>query len=78
MPCKPRMTGCRADCLHRALVEDYRAARERDEQRRDAETLGYPSDEQLYAARTRLVTFRRWLESTAGSGVYSRHDPSSA
>ena len=72
MGCKPRMLGCRADCLHRALVEDYRAARERDEIVRDAVTLGYPEDEQLYRERTPLVTFGTWLSSLAGSGAYSR------
>lgn len=28
MPCPPRMRGCRQDCLHRRLVEDYRDARQ--------------------------------------------------
>lgn len=75
MPCKPRMSGCRADCLHRALVEDYRAARERDEAVRDAVTIGYATDERLYAETTPLVTFGSWLSSLAGSGAYSRGTP---
>lgn len=75
MPCSSGMRSCRRDCLHRALVEDYRAARDRDERRRDVETIGYRADEQLYAAETPLVTFGSWLAAIAGSGIYSREQP---
>lgn len=75
MPCPPRMIGCRRDCLHRAMVEDYRAARERDEARRGAVTIGYRGDEALY--REQLVTFRSWLLALDGSGAYSRYAPRS-
>lgn len=72
MPCPPAMRGCRRDCLHRQLVEDYRAARERDELARDVEAIGYRADEQLHAARHPLVTFRSWLVQLSGQGIYSR------
>lgn len=73
MPCPPRMRGCRADCLHRALVEDYRAARERDEIRRDEETIGYATENANYYRENGMVTFRSWLEQNAGQGAYSRY-----
>lgn len=75
MPCPPRMVGCRRDCLHRRMVEDYRAARERDERRRDEYAIGYPADERLYAAQHRMVTLRAWLVQLAGSGTYARVQP---
>lgn len=61
---------CRVDCLHRQMVDDYRAARQRDEVARDEVTIGYRTDEQLY--RGHMVTFRKWLENLAGTGIYSR------
>lgn len=55
------------------MVEDYRAARERDEQARDELTIGYAADEQLY--RGSVVTFRSWLTSLSGQHTYSRTPP---
>lgn len=51
------MRGCKASCLHRRLVMDYRAERERQERAaeddyrsRDGEEPGQP-----------LITFKSWL-----------------
>ena len=54
-------------------MEDYRAARERDEIRRDETTIGYAADEALYEGP--MVTFKTWLEQNAGQGTYSRTPP---
>lgn len=75
MPCSPGMRRCGRACLHRAMVEDYRAARERDERTRDEQTLGYAADEADYAQRHEMTTFKGWLESLAGKGTYSPHPP---
>lgn len=75
MPCPPQMRGCARSCLHRLMVEDYRAARQRDEDRRDEETIGYPTENANYARENGMVTFRSWLEQLAGQGIYSRTEP---
>lgn len=72
MPCPPRMQGCRRDCLHRAMVEDYRAKREREEERLEERTGGYPADRALELAREPIVTFKSWLTRLAGSQAYAR------
>lgn len=58
MPCSPRMTGCKTDCLHRRLVRDYHAERcrqeiaaENDYRHRDGNENADP-----------LITFKQWLE----------------
>jgi hypothetical protein len=57
MPCSPGMAWCRAECLHRALVQGYRDERERQVaeaencwRERDGRESDYP-----------LITFKRWL-----------------
>lgn len=57
------------------MVEDYQAARQRDEDKRDEETIGYPTENWNYHADTPLVTFRSWLEQLAGTHSYSRDLP---
>lgn len=65
------------DCLHRAMVEDYRAARERDERERDEQTIGYPTENANYHRNNpgAMVTFSSWLSQLAGSHTYSRQPP---
>lgn len=52
------------------MVEDYRAARERDEIKRDEVTIGYEADEALYDGP--MVTFKSWLTQIAGQDIYTR------
>lgn len=54
------MAGCRAGCLHRRLVGDYRVARHAAELAREHETLGYQTEEDL--AGPISPTFKEWLE----------------
>ena len=65
MPCSPGMVACAATCLHRALVEDYRAERARQEDVAEAASLGYATEWALYVADHPLVTFGAWLRFTA-------------
>lgn len=53
------MRGCRALCLHRQLVMEYRAERHRQEVEREAATGGYEAELDDYGE---IVTFRRWIE----------------
>lgn len=41
MPCAPKMRGCRASCLHRQLVENYRDARFANEALRESSAPAY-------------------------------------
>jgi hypothetical protein len=59
------MLGCKAACLHRQLVNDYRAERERQEIA--AENDWRERDGNEHAAP--LITFRLWLESHAGAAA---------
>lgn len=61
MPCAPRMRGCRADCLHRRLVQDYRAERERQLAAAEAASAGYAAEWREHVERHPLVTFADWL-----------------
>lgn len=60
MPCSPGMTKCRRDCLHRAMVESYRAASAAEDLQIEAETNGYTTEQ---AERGRRLTFKAWLQS---------------
>lgn len=57
------MLGCRAGCLHRRHVEDYRLARYQAELDRDRASYGYATEA---ASCPPLPTFRDWLVQTAG------------
>ncbi len=62
MPCKPGMVGCRRGCLHKRMVMDYRVARHSEEMAREAETLGYETEEKSYRDQHgNLITFKEWL-----------------
>lgn len=63
MACPPAMRGCRRDCRHRLMVQEYRLAREAAEAARDAATLGYATERRAYGP---IVTFKRWLVDLAG------------
>lgn len=62
MPCRPRMRGCAASCLHRQLVESYRDARDAWEARREAETHAYATEMAEWAQDHPGPTFKAWLE----------------
>lgn len=57
MPCAPRMTGCKADCMHRQLVRDYHAERERQEIAAENDYRHRDGNEHA----SRLITFKQWL-----------------
>lgn len=61
MPCRKRMVGCKTDCLHRALVNEYRLARLNDEQHAEAASIGYATEYAEYVAAHPLITFQEWL-----------------
>ncbi|WP_311210899.1 MULTISPECIES: hypothetical protein [unclassified Aeromicrobium] len=63
------MTGCRVDCLHRRLVEDYRIARANDEALADEASIGYATEYAEYVADHPLITFKDWL-----TGHRQRHE----
>jgi hypothetical protein len=52
------MAKCRADCLHRRLVTDYRAERERQEIAAENDYRHRDGNEDAPP----LITFRQWLE----------------
>lgn len=55
------MAGCKASCLHRALVNDYRLARLNEEQQAEEASIGYATEYAEYVADHPLITFRAWL-----------------
>ncbi len=61
MPCAPRMAGCRADCLHRRMVLDYRLARTAEEAVAEEVSIGYATEYAEYVAEHPLITFKDWL-----------------
>jgi hypothetical protein len=42
-------------------VDDYRAARQADEERLERETALYPGDVSLWRQRFEMITFHAWL-----------------
>lgn len=73
MPCTKGMAprredgpGCHRACRHRAFVTEYRAAREADEQRAEAESYGYVTEYQEYVRDHPLITFHAWLVQMKG------------
>lgn len=60
--CKPRMSGCKATCGHRQIVENYRAARHAAELQREQSCYGYATEEALHGP---IVTFKTWLKALA-------------
>lgn len=61
MPCAPRMAGCKASCLHRALVQSYKDERIRQEDVAEQLSLGYQTEFREYIASHPLITFKEWL-----------------
>lgn len=59
MPCSRRMISCKANCLHRQLVRDYHAERERQEIAAENDWRHRDGNER---ARP-LITFRVWLKA---------------
>lgn len=56
--------GCKRDCLHRAMVRDYAAAREAAELAREKVAAGYPAETKDHGP---ILTFRSWLGWIAGA-----------
>lgn len=68
MPCKPRMRGCAAACLHRQLVENYRDARDAWESTLEDTAKGYAAEEREFSAAHPGPTFKQWLIDSARVG----------
>jgi len=66
MPCPPRMRGCRASCLHRQLVNEYRDARDAYEATLEDTTSLYPAEVRDYKRDYPGPTFKAWLQGHAG------------
>lgn len=68
MPCSPGMRGCHIRCAHRERVEDYRRAREEQDVRAEAMTLGYATELTAYFdphnGQEARVLFKQWLIDT--------------
>jgi hypothetical protein len=58
-------SGCHRNCLHRAMVEQYREHRDAWERRRDEWAVGYATERAEYAEREGdpAPTLTRWLRS---------------
>ncbi len=61
MPCKPMMRGCRANCLHRHLVDRYHEARRVWENDREEASIGYRTEAELWEKDHPGPTFKQWL-----------------
>jgi hypothetical protein len=55
------MTGCKADCLHRRLVRDYTAERQRQEIAAENQYRDRDGNEHAEP----LITFKQWLTGHA-------------
>lgn len=62
-------SGCRADCLHRALIAEYREAKAASDEarklKREAATGGYGTEGAEWDAANPAWTFRDFLRSRA-------------
>jgi len=65
------MLTCRADCLHRRDVQEYRAARNADEERMEHETRLFAGDVALWKEANYMITFKDWL---TGKKQWQRED----
>jgi hypothetical protein len=61
MPCKQKMAGCRINCLHKQMVENYRLARAADELKEEKATLGYATEIKERRKTIKPITFKTWL-----------------
>jgi hypothetical protein len=59
MACRKRMAGCSISCLHRQTVEEYRAARQAQEEKREQETAMYDAEMAEYGT---IIHFSEWLK----------------
>ena len=60
------MRGCRASCLHRQLVLEYRDARDAYDKLLEDSTSLYPAEVAEYKALHPGPTFKAWLQGHAG------------
>ena len=63
MPCKPRMTACKASCLHYLFVRDYQQERERQYTEAVERSGGY--DTEMAEELSSLINFKKWLTGKA-------------
>jgi hypothetical protein len=76
MPCSKGMVRCKSDCLHRAFVFEYRAARQACVLEQEALTGGGEADLAILRENGwQPMTFKRWLRSHL---FRSRPDPDTA
>lgn len=65
MPCAKGMTKCKSGCLHRQMVEDYRAARHANVLEIEALTCDGAGESTLLRENGfRPMTFKRWLQGS--------------
>jgi hypothetical protein len=64
MPCSPRMTRCKAECLHRKRVRSYQEERIRQEDTARELANGWDTEYREYLADHPLITFHEWLKQT--------------
>ena len=56
------MDKCRIDCKHRAMIEEYRVERHRQEMIEEVETLGYATELKMRREEgLRPITFKEWI-----------------
>lgn len=65
MPCSPGMRACRRDCLHRAAVVEYHAARQAWCESAEHATALYRAELEAYQRDNTPITFKAWLEGRA-------------
>lgn len=63
--CRPGMRGCRRYCGHRAIVTEYRAARDAQQAQLELAALGYATETATFYQHHQKITFRWWLEQRA-------------
>ena len=55
------MRNCRANCLHRQSVEDYRCARDAQADRAEEAGVGYATETRDFYQQEAKLTFKAWL-----------------
>jgi hypothetical protein len=55
------MARCKTNCLHRAIVREYRDARDAYEATVENVALGYATEMEEYRRENPGITFKQWL-----------------
>lgn len=68
MPCAKRMAGCKRNCQHRRMVQDYQAARHAQVLAEEARTLGGDGEREIERQNyvPPPITFKEWLVGNRG------------